>query len=72
MAQHFNLADFRKSFDAFAPMTRAQRLRSVNCRNVQRRELKRAFAGRGLLEDQAFVLAGVAGCFFDLSVHRVF
>ena len=40
--------------------SRAQRLGGINRRNVERRKFHAALSGRGLLEDQPFVLVDVA------------
>ena len=44
----------------------AERGGGINRRDVERREFHAAFAGRGLLEDQAFVLADVGARFADV------
>ena len=71
MTENLDFADFRETLDAFATMARAQRFRWIRGRHIQRREFERAFSGRGLLEDQAFILACVARRFFNLFVHLV-
>ena len=71
VADHFDLADFGKALDAVAQRSRR---RAASCAStgghVERRQLHAALAGRGLLEDQPFVLADVASRFFD-SVGQV-
>ena len=69
MANDFDFADFGEAFDAFAAMIRAQRLRGIGGGHVERRQFERALAGRGLFEDQPFVLIGVARRFFDFVGH---
>ncbi len=65
VADHFDLADFGKSFDALAHVIGAQRGPRVHGGHVQRRQLETALAWPGLLEDQPFILADVASRFFD-------
>ena len=69
MADHFDFADFGKSLDRVADIVRAQRRARVHRRHIERREFDAALAGRGLLEDQPFVLADVTSGFFD-SIGR--
>ena len=70
MADHLDLADFGKTFDTAGAVQRAQRLCRVRKRNVERRQLERAFSRRAFLEDQAFALARVPRGFFDSFGHR--
>ena len=70
MTENLDFADFRETLDAFATMARAQRFRWIRRRHIQRRKFEGALSGRGLLEDQAFILACVARRFFNLFVHR--
>ena len=63
VADHFDLADFGKAFDCVAREFRAERIRRINCRYIERRKFHAALARRGLLEDQAFVLADVRARF---------
>ena len=70
MAEDFDFADFWETLDAFGAQTRAQGFRWIGGRDIQRWEFECALAGRGFLEDQAFVLARMARCFFDFSVHQ--
>ena len=65
VADHFDLADFGKSFDGFAHVVRAQRRARIHGGHIERRQLEPALAGRGLLEDQPFILADVPPRFFD-------
>ena len=71
VANHFDFTDFGEIFHAAAAMTCAKSLRGIDCRHVERRQFERALAGRGLLEDQPFVLIGVPRRFFDLVTHCV-
>ncbi len=59
MPQHFYLADFRKSRDLFAHICGAQRLRGVDFRYIESRQLISDLTGGTLLEDQVFVLDNV-------------
>ena len=59
MAQHFDLADFGKTFHAPAAVEFSQRFRRIRRRNVQWRKIKRALPWRRLLKDQAFALGRV-------------
>ena len=56
VADDFDLADFGEAFDTVAAMAGAQSLCRISGRNVERRQLEGALAGRGFFEDQAFVL----------------
>jgi len=59
VAEHLDLADFRKTLDVFAQMGGAQHFRWFRFRYVQWRQFERALAGRRFLEDQALVLIRV-------------
>jgi hypothetical protein len=70
MPNHFDFADFGKSFDCVACEFFAERLRWVHGGHIERRKLHPALAGRRLLEDQPFVLAGVLADLQNLSNLR--
>ena len=70
VADHFDFADFGKSFDRVAREFAAQRFGRIDRRNVQRRKLHAALSRRGLLEDQPFVLADVLARLRDFSDRR--
>ena len=59
VADHFDLADFRKALDRVAHVVGAEQLRRIHRRDVERRQLNAALAGSRFLEDQALVLADV-------------
>ncbi len=69
MANDLDFADFREPADAFAAVIFAERLRGIDARDVERRQFKGALAWRRLLENQAFVLIGVARCFLDSAIQ---
>src|SRR5271168_4399057 len=66
VADDFDLADFRETFDRCAGKFRTENGDRVDRRNVERRQFHPAFAGKGMLEDQPFVLAGVRAHFADV------
>src|SRR5215467_4595346 len=71
MADDFDFADLRKSFDAFPASEGAKGCRRVDSWYVNRRQFKGALTRRGLLEDQAFTLIGVPSRFLDPVTHRM-
>jgi hypothetical protein len=85
VADDFDLAQLRE-LRTLDPLRFAQECADVDFRHVERRQLVGAFAGRGFLEDQAFVLGLVGADFpggdargragllldFDLSCHGFF
>ena len=66
MADDFDLADFGESFNPVAHLFGPQHRAGIGRRNIQRRQFQAALARRRLLEDQIFVLIGVARRFLDL------
>ena len=66
VADDFDLADFRKTFDGCAGKFRAENGDRIDRRNIERRQFHAAFAGKGMLEDQPFVLAGMRAHFADV------
>ncbi len=69
VADDFDFADFRESLNALAAVILAERIGGIDARDVERRQFKGALTRRGLLKDEAFVLAGVAKSFFDSAVQ---
>ncbi len=69
VANDFDFAYFRESLNALLAVILAQRLGGVHARNVERRQFKGALARRGFLEDESFVLVGVARSFFDFRAQ---
>src|SRR5260370_40691591 len=69
VANDFDFADFRESLNALAAVTLAESLCGIHARYVERRQFKGAFARRGLLEDEAFVLVRVARSLLDFVIQ---
>src|SRR5579859_3908588 len=59
VADDFDLADFGEVFYTVGSVVRTQRFRGICGWDVERRQFERAFAGRGLFEDESFVLVRV-------------
>ncbi len=57
--------------DGIAREFGAERFRGVNGWDVERRKFHPALAGRGLLEDQGFVLDDVRACLADVPDGRL-
>jgi hypothetical protein len=62
VADDFDLAHFRHLAKVFS-FRLAEQFGSVDLGNIKRRQLPRSFSGRRLFENQALVLADVAGGF---------
>ncbi len=69
VAENFDLAHFRKPFDARAPVICAQRFSRIDGGHVERRQFERALPRRRFLKDQSFALIRVPRSFFDSFVH---
>src|SRR5712664_146945 len=69
VAQHFDLAHFGKSFDAFAAIIRSQGLRWIGRGHIERRQFERPLSGGRFLEDQSFVLIGMRCGFLNSFLH---
>ena len=68
VADDFNLADFRHVAQILA-LGFAQEFCGVDFGDVEGRKFPGGFAGRGFFEDEAFVLADVAGGFASHVLH---
>src|SRR4029077_11080989 len=69
VANDFDFADFGESLNALAAVILAESFGGIAARHLERRKFESAFAGRGLLEDEPFVLVRVAGSFFDSVIQ---
>src|SRR4029077_3398512 len=69
VAEHFNLADLRKSFDAFTAIRFAESLPRIHLRHIQRWQVKRPLSGRGLLKDQSLIQHDVRYCSVRVIAH---
>ena len=67
MANDLEFADFRHGAK-IVTIGIAQETRGTNFGDVQRRELVGGFAGRRLLEDESFVLAGMGADLVDFGL----
>ncbi len=68
VAEDFDFADFWKPFRAGFAMVLAQRFLRINGGNIEAWKIEGALAGRGMLEDQPFILADMARNFIDVFV----
>src|ERR1700719_657259 len=69
VANDFDFADFGESRNALVAMSLPESLGGIDARDVERRQFETALARRGLLEDEAFVLVGVARSFLDFRTQ---